>query len=111
VYEKTNFRDGYVSLEVSPFLAHDTQATMDEARRLWKAVGRENLMVKVPATPEGVPAIEQLLSEGWVWVLLAPLVPFVYLYNSLVAMFTRKITWRGIRYELISPLRTRIIAR
>ena len=54
---------------------------------------------------------EQLLSEGWVWVLLAPLVPFVYLYNALVAMFTRKITWRGIRYELISPLRTRIIAR
>jgi hypothetical protein len=54
---------------------------------------------------------EQLLSEGWVWVLLAPLVPFVYFYNSLVAMFTRKITWRGIRYELISPLRTRIIAR
>lgn len=54
---------------------------------------------------------EQLLSEGWVWVLLAPLVPFVYLYNSLIAMFTRKITWRGIRYELISPLRTRIIAR
>jgi len=52
-----------------------------------------------------------LLSEGWVWVLLAPLVPFVYLYNSLIAMFTRKITWRGIRYELISPLRTRIIAR
>ena len=54
---------------------------------------------------------EQLLSEGWVWVLLAPLVPFVYLYNSLIAMFTRKITWRGIRYEHISPLRTRIIAR
>lgn len=54
---------------------------------------------------------EQLLSEGWVWVLLAPLVPFVYFYNSLIAMFTRKITWRGIRYELISPLRTRIIAR
>ena len=54
---------------------------------------------------------EQLLSEGWVWVLLAPLVPFVYLYNSLVAMVTRKITWRGIRYELISPFRTRIIAR
>jgi ceramide glucosyltransferase len=54
---------------------------------------------------------EQLLSDGWVWVLLAPLVPFVYLYNSLVAMFTRKITWRGIRYELISPFRTRIIAR
>jgi ceramide glucosyltransferase len=54
---------------------------------------------------------EQLLNEGWVWVLLAPLVPFVYLYNSLTALFTRKITWRGIRYELQSPFRTRIIAR
>ncbi len=64
VYERTNFRDGYVSLEVSPFLAHDTRATIEEARRLWKTVGRENLMVKVPATPEGIPAIEQLLSEG-----------------------------------------------
>ena len=54
---------------------------------------------------------EQLLNEGWVWVLLAPLVPFVYLYNSLTALFTRKITWRGIRYELQSPFRTRIITR
>jgi transaldolase / glucose-6-phosphate isomerase len=64
VYERTSFRDGYVSLEVSPFLANDTAATIEEARRLWKAVGRENLMVKVPATPAGIPAIEQLLSEG-----------------------------------------------
>src|SRR5690242_2976117 len=54
---------------------------------------------------------EQLLNDGWVWVLLAPLVPFVYLYNALAAVFTRKITWRGIRYELVSPIRTRIIAR
>ena len=64
VYEKTNRRDGYVSLEVSPYLARDTKATISEARRLWKAVGRSNVMIKVPATPEGVPAIEQLLSEG-----------------------------------------------
>src|SRR5580698_765649 len=64
VYEESKFRDGYVSLEVSPFLAHDTKATIDEGRRLWKAVGRENLMVKVPATAAGIPAIEQLLSEG-----------------------------------------------
>ena len=64
VYEKTKRRDGYVSLEVSPYLARDTKATMSEARRLWKAVGRANVMIKVPATPEGVPAIEQLLSEG-----------------------------------------------
>ena len=54
---------------------------------------------------------EQLLNEGWVWVLLAPPVPFVYVYNSLAALFTRKITWRGVRYELVSPFRTRIIAR
>ncbi|HEX5483469.1 MAG TPA: bifunctional transaldolase/phosoglucose isomerase, partial [Terriglobia bacterium] len=64
VYEKTKRRDGYVSLEVSPFLAHDTQKTIDEARRLWKAVNRENVMIKVPGTPEGLPAIQQLLSEG-----------------------------------------------
>jgi transaldolase / glucose-6-phosphate isomerase len=64
VYDGTKFRDGFVSLEVSPYLAHDTQATISEARRLWKAVGRDNLMVKVPATHEGIPAIEQLLSEG-----------------------------------------------
>lgn len=64
IYEQTNRRDGYVSLEVSPFLAHETRRTIEEARRLWRAVGRENLMIKVPATPEGIPAIEQLISEG-----------------------------------------------
>jgi transaldolase / glucose-6-phosphate isomerase len=64
VYAETKRRDGYVSLEVSPLLANDTQATIDEARRLWKAVNRENLMVKVPATPAGIPAIRQLLEDG-----------------------------------------------
>ena len=64
VYEATGGRDGYVSLEVSPFLAHDTARTIEEARRLWKAVGAPNLMIKVPATEEGIPAIEQLISEG-----------------------------------------------
>ena len=64
VYQSTKRRDGYVSLEVSPHLARDTQATMNEARRLWKAVGRENLMVKVPGTTEGIPAFQQLISEG-----------------------------------------------
>src|SRR5207248_6696164 len=56
--------DLFVSLEVAPTLANDTQATMEEARRLWKSVNRENLMVKVPATKEGFPAIRQLLEEG-----------------------------------------------
>jgi transaldolase / glucose-6-phosphate isomerase len=64
VYQSSRRRDGYVSLEVSPYLANDTNGTIEEARRLWKAVGRENLMVKVPATPEGIPAIRQLLEEG-----------------------------------------------
>jgi transaldolase len=64
VYEQTGKRDGYVSLEVSPHLAHHTQKTIDEARRLWKAVGRPNVMIKVPGSPEGLPAFEQLISEG-----------------------------------------------
>jgi transaldolase len=64
VYQSTRRRDGYVSLEVSPLLAHDTEDTLKEARRLWKAVGRENVMIKVPGTPEGIPAFEQLTSEA-----------------------------------------------
>lgn len=64
VYDATKHRDGYVSLEVSPYLAHKTAETMDEARRLWKTVDRKNLMVKVPGTTEGIPAIKQLISEG-----------------------------------------------
>ncbi len=64
VYEMTQMHDGYVSLEVAPTLANDTQATMDEARRLWKTVSRPNVMIKVPASPAGIPAIRQLLEEG-----------------------------------------------
>lgn len=64
VYEQTNFRDGYVSLEVSPYLANKTQETIDEARRLWKTVQRENVMIKIPGTAEGLPAIRQAISEG-----------------------------------------------
>jgi transaldolase/glucose-6-phosphate isomerase len=64
VYQSTKKRDGYVSLEVSPYLAHDTDGTIAEARRLWKTVARENVMIKVPGTAEGIPAIRQLLSEG-----------------------------------------------
>jgi transaldolase / glucose-6-phosphate isomerase len=64
VYESSKRRDGYVSLEVSPYLARDTQDTVDEARRLWKAVRRENAMIKVPGTVEGIPAFQQLTSEG-----------------------------------------------
>jgi transaldolase/glucose-6-phosphate isomerase len=64
VYDRTKTRDGYVSLEVSPFLARDTEGTIKDARRLWKAVNRPNLLVKIPATTEGIAAIQQCISEG-----------------------------------------------
>jgi transaldolase / glucose-6-phosphate isomerase len=64
VYDELKGEDGFVSLEVSPYLAMDTKATIAEAERLWKDVKRKNLMVKVPATPEGLPAIQHLIGEG-----------------------------------------------
>ncbi len=64
VYERTRWRDGYVSLEASPLVARAERATLEEARRLWRAVDRENVMIKVPGTPEALPAIRRLLAEG-----------------------------------------------
>src|SRR5438552_13156100 len=64
VFERTGGKDGFVSIEVAPKLANDTPATIREARRLWSAVGRPNLMVKIPATAAGVPAIEQSIADG-----------------------------------------------
>jgi transaldolase / glucose-6-phosphate isomerase len=64
VYDSSQFRDGYVSLEVSPYLARKTQETIAEARRLWKAVNRENVMIKIPGTAEGLPAIRTAIGEG-----------------------------------------------
>jgi len=64
VYDSSQFRDGYVSLEVSPYLARKTQETIVEARRLWKAVNRENVMIKIPGTAEGLPAIRTAIGEG-----------------------------------------------
>src|SRR5438270_1336304 len=64
VYEQTQHRDGYISIEVSPYLAMQTGATIDEARRLWRSVGRDNLMVKIPATNPGLPAIQAMIAEG-----------------------------------------------
>src|SRR3984885_4044434 len=64
VYKQTQGRDGYISLEVSPYLAMQTEATIDEAHRLWKRVDRPNLMIKVPGTKPGLPAIRQLIGDG-----------------------------------------------
>ena len=65
VYDKTKGRDGFVSLEVSPYLANDTEGTIKEANRLRREVGRDNVMIKVPATPAGIPAIERLIADGF----------------------------------------------
>jgi transaldolase len=64
VYENTDGRDGYVSLEVNPHLANDTKGTIEEARRLWAALDRPNVFIKVPATADGLPAIQHLIGEG-----------------------------------------------
>ena len=64
VWDKTGGVDGYVSLEANPKLAYDTEGTVAEARMLFRALGRPNVMIKVPATPEGIPAIEALIGEG-----------------------------------------------
>ena len=64
VHAESGARDGFVSLEVSPVLANDTEGTVDEARRLWREVGRGNLMIKVPGTPAGIPAIRALIGDG-----------------------------------------------
>ncbi len=64
LYDATDGRDGYVSLEVNPHLAHDTKATIEEARRLWAALDRPNVLIKVPGTASGLPAIQQLIGEG-----------------------------------------------
>src|SRR5712691_1884349 len=63
-YERTNGQDGFVSIEVSPYLAQDTEGTLSEVRRFWETIDRLNLMVKIPSTPAGVPAIRQALAEG-----------------------------------------------
>ena len=65
VYERTGGRDGYVSVEVAPGKARDTQRTLEEVRQLWSLVKRKNVMVKIPATREGLPAVEQAISEGF----------------------------------------------
>ena len=63
-YDRNQGRDGFVSLEVSPLLAHDTCGTVNEARQLWARIERDNVMIKVPGTAEGVPAVRQLTEDG-----------------------------------------------
>lgn len=64
VYEESNGLDGYISIEVPPTIAHDTEATINEARRYYQEIGRSNVMIKIPGTEAGLPAVEQVISEG-----------------------------------------------
>lgn len=92
VYQRTGGLDGYVSLEVSPHLAHDTRSTIDEARQLWKRLARKNVMIKVPAAPEGLPAIEELIADG---------------ININVTLIFSRQTYEKVTYAFISGLERR----
>src|SRR5438105_1534249 len=93
IYDQTNGLDGYVSLEVSPDLAHDTDGTLSEVRRFWKMVNRPNLMIKIPGTPEGLPAIRQSLTEG--------------ININITLIFSMK-TYREVAEAYISALESRL---
>jgi len=93
VYDRTKAQDGYVSLEVAPDLANNTQGTLDEARRLWKEVGRPNVMIKVPATPEGLPAIRTLLTEG---------------INVNVTLLFSKEAYEGVAHAFVDAIEARV---
>ena len=108
VYDRTSGADGFVSIEVSPRLAHDTQGTIQEAKSLWRAVDRPNLMVKVPGTPEGVPAIEALTAEG-----ISVNVTLLFSlgqYEAAAGAYARGL-WRAERPERVASVASFFVSR
>ncbi|MDE2899194.1 MAG: transaldolase, partial [Chloroflexota bacterium] len=95
VFDESGMTDGFVSLEVSPRLAHDTEGTVEEARRLLASVNRPNLMIKVPATPAGLPAVETLISEG---------------VNVNITLIFAQAVYRGVVDAYLSALENRAAA-
>ncbi len=95
VFDESGMTDGFVSLEVSPRLAHDTEGTVEEARRLVAAVDRPNLMIKVPATPAGLPAVETLITEG---------------VNVNITLIFAQAVYRGVVDAFLSALENRAAA-
>jgi transaldolase len=93
IYEMTGGNDGFVSLEVAPDLAHDTEGTVAEARRLWAAVGRPNLMIKVPGTAEGLPAVTRLIADGIN--VNVTLLFSVEMYRGVIAAYVRGLELRA----------------
>jgi len=102
VFDESSGRDGYVCLEVSPYLAHDTDGTIKEARELHERVSRKNLMIKVPATPEGIPVIEQIISDGIcvnVTLMFAP-----ETYETVAEAYLKGLEQRAARGESIKEI-------
>ncbi len=95
IYDESGMTDGFVSLEVSPRLAHDTEGTVEEARRLVASVDRPNLMIKVPATPAGLPAVETLITEG---------------VNVNITLIFAQAVYRGVVDAYLSALENRAAA-
>jgi transaldolase len=100
VHERTEGADGFVSLEVSPHIAHDANATIDQARHLWRSIGRPNVMIKVPATAEGLHAIEALIAEGIN--VNVTLLFSVQRYREVFAAFTRGLSQSAAPREVAS---------
>lgn len=90
LYDDTRGKDGYVSLEVNPHLAHDSRGSIEEARRLWASMDRPNVLIKIPATNEGLPVIQQLISEG-------VNVNVTLLFGIPATGKLQKLTWRALK--------------
>lgn len=112
VYDRTDGRDGYVSIEVSPHKARQTEPTIEEARLLWQLVGRKNLMVKIPATKEGLPAIEQCLSEGINInvTLIFSVARYREVANAFIAGLERRLT-NGDRIDRVASVASVFVSR
>src|SRR5262249_16355621 len=112
VFQRTKRADGYVSIEVAPALAHDTAATVREARRLWRAVNRPNLMVKIPGTPEGIPAIEECIAAGIN--VNVTLIFSLRRYREVMDAYLRGLTQRleaGMRVDRIASVASFFVSR
>jgi transaldolase/glucose-6-phosphate isomerase len=102
LFEQSNGRHGFVSIEVSPKLAYDTQGTLEEARRLWDSVNRPNVMIKIPATREGIPAIEGAIAEGIN--VNVTLIFSLHRYQEVMEGYLRGLETRLERGETLSPV-------
>src|SRR5262249_38071764 len=112
VFQRTRRADGYVSIEIAPTLAHDTEGSLREARRLWRAVNRHNVMVKVPATVEGIPVIEECIASGIN--VNVTLIFSLRRYGEVMDAYVRGLTRRleaGMRVDRIASVASFFVSR